>query len=85
MTFADCFLPFFDFWCELGKKLGFGLSPAAALGIATASSIYAFEVQGYLFSQPRPAADFDHLPFKVPSPAGLTQLARRDDAAPQRP
>ncbi len=44
-----------------------------------------FEVQGYLFSQPRPAADFDHLPFKVPSPAGLTQLARRDDAAPQRP
>lgn len=44
-----------------------------------------FEVQGYLFSQPRPAADFDHLPFKVPSPAGLTQLTRRDDAAPQRP
>jgi len=33
----------------------------------------------------QPAADFDHLPFKVPSPAGLTQLARRDDAAPQRP
>ncbi|HPU80292.1 hypothetical protein, partial [Accumulibacter sp.] len=42
MTFADCFPPFFDFWCELGRKPGCGLLPAAVVGIAPASSIDAF-------------------------------------------